>query len=184
MTHDAAHTWQTLSTNLNFDRSSSNEHVEQFSFINLSLGWALTVDNDARALWQTSDGGRTWQQLKALLEDPDAAPALARSPNDYVAPDGLVYKTVYDSAHFQVREAYLGSTKNWDRQTFSMPVERVAGPSLDLGLSPTQSRQKDDLCYAQSVLHENAINGSNKSLCGLPPVDESTAKTAKPSEDG
>lgn len=70
VTHDGARTWQTLSTNLNFGYSDSKEHVEKFHFFTPSLGWALTVYNDSRTLWKTSDGGKMWEEIKPVLAKP------------------------------------------------------------------------------------------------------------------
>jgi len=70
ITHDGAHTWQTLTSNLNFGISDSREYVEQFSFITHSIGWALTVYNGLHALWKTTDGGLTWEELKPVIVKP------------------------------------------------------------------------------------------------------------------
>jgi photosystem II stability/assembly factor-like uncharacterized protein len=70
VTHDGAQTWQTLSTNLNFGYSDSQEYVEKFHFIAPSLGWALTVYNDAHTLWKTTDGGKTWEKIEPVIASP------------------------------------------------------------------------------------------------------------------
>ena len=73
----------------------------------------------------------------------------AEKPDVYVAADGLVYKTVYNTPDFQIREAEVWPTKTiaWDK--FSMPAARVEDPSLELGLGTIQSAEKLDNCYAQ-----------------------------------
>ena len=50
----------------------------QFSFANSSDGWAVARSGEAIALVRTSDGGRTWKELKPVVAAPSTTP-LARS---------------------------------------------------------------------------------------------------------
>ncbi len=68
--HDGAHTWQTLTSNLDFTQNDSRS-VSALDFISTTTGWALIMENDTSALYKTIDGGTTWSRL---------APMLAASP--------------------------------------------------------------------------------------------------------
>ncbi len=63
-THDGAHTWQPLHSNLNFATD-----VTAIDFVSPSIGWALetTTDGSSSTLWETSNGGATWTQLSPTL---------------------------------------------------------------------------------------------------------------------
>jgi len=60
VTHDAAHTWVTVSPNIAFSDSFAD-----MEFINAKSGWVLTFDstNNHRSLYRTTDGGATWSPV-------------------------------------------------------------------------------------------------------------------------
>ena len=68
-TNNGAQTWQTLPDNaLNFDQSASPpDYVSEFSFVDPANGWAITGDSGATNLWQSKDGGATWQKISPTL---------------------------------------------------------------------------------------------------------------------
>lgn len=63
-TSDGTQTWQPLHSNLNFTYSETiKEYVQQFDFISVAIGWAISTNGDTYSLWKTSDGGRTWEEV-------------------------------------------------------------------------------------------------------------------------
>jgi hypothetical protein len=60
-THDGAHTWQPLHSNLDFD------YVTKIDFVSPSTGWAITTDDSSSSLWKTVDGGASWIKLSPTL---------------------------------------------------------------------------------------------------------------------
>jgi photosystem II stability/assembly factor-like uncharacterized protein len=69
VTHDADKTWQTLKSNLNFAYVDGSAYVWQFDFVSPTTGWAITTDGNTYALWKTTDGGKTWGELKPKVAD-------------------------------------------------------------------------------------------------------------------
>jgi photosystem II stability/assembly factor-like uncharacterized protein len=59
-THDGAHTWQTLHSNLDFD------NVTEIDFAGPSVGWAIATDGSSYSLWKTIDGGVSWTKLSPI----------------------------------------------------------------------------------------------------------------------
>ena len=60
-THDGAHTWQLLHSNLDFD------NVPEIDFTSPSIGWAIATDGSSYNLWKTIDGGARWTELLPTL---------------------------------------------------------------------------------------------------------------------
>jgi photosystem II stability/assembly factor-like uncharacterized protein len=60
-THDGAHTWKTLHSNLDFD------NVTEIDFTSPSIGWAIATDGNSYSLWKTIDGGISWTELSPTL---------------------------------------------------------------------------------------------------------------------
>ena len=60
--HDGAHTWQSLASNLDFTQTDQRS-IAQLDFLNASTGWALEMENEVATLYKTADGGRTWTQI-------------------------------------------------------------------------------------------------------------------------
>ena len=60
-THDGAHTWQQLHSNLDFD------NVPEINFASPSFGWAIATDGSSYSLWKTIDGGVRWIKLSPTL---------------------------------------------------------------------------------------------------------------------
>ena len=56
-THDGAHTWQLLHSNLDFD------NVTNIEFAGPSIGWAIATDGRSYSLWKTIDRGVSWTEL-------------------------------------------------------------------------------------------------------------------------
>jgi photosystem II stability/assembly factor-like uncharacterized protein len=66
VTHDGAKTWQTIQSNKRFP-SQGDEVLSAIDFVNAQTGWAIVLLKEASVLYQTSDGGVTWNVLKAVL---------------------------------------------------------------------------------------------------------------------
>ncbi|HMD90619.1 MAG TPA: YCF48-related protein [Anaerolineaceae bacterium] len=63
-TNDGAQTWQALHANLNFNSSgASQKYVWQYEFTSTAIGWAISTDGNTYSLWQTQDGGHTWEEM-------------------------------------------------------------------------------------------------------------------------
>ena len=60
-THDGAHTWQQLHSNLDFD------NVPEINFASPSIGWAIATDGSSYSLWKTIDSGISWINLSPIL---------------------------------------------------------------------------------------------------------------------
>ena len=61
-THDGAHTWQTLHSNLDFAAGGTI-----IDFISPSVGWVITMDDSSSSLWRSVDGGASWTKLSPTL---------------------------------------------------------------------------------------------------------------------
>jgi photosystem II stability/assembly factor-like uncharacterized protein len=65
VTRDGAQTWERISSTLSFVYSLSEPYIEQFDFVDRQNGWALVAPvYRSYTLWQTTDGGRSWSELK------------------------------------------------------------------------------------------------------------------------
>ncbi len=59
VSHDSGATWTTVTTNVNLTNNLSS-----FQFVNATSGWAITMDASGNStLYQTTDGGATWNVL-------------------------------------------------------------------------------------------------------------------------
>jgi photosystem II stability/assembly factor-like uncharacterized protein len=69
VTHDGAQSWQTITPNIDFDRTSSHGGVLQIDFVDAAHAWAVVYDtfkdfpHDKYYLYKTSDGGKLWMEL-------------------------------------------------------------------------------------------------------------------------
>ena len=66
VSHDGAQSWKSLASNLDFTQNDQR-YVSQIDFVNANTGWVLIRNNEATALYKSSNGGQTWVQLTPLL---------------------------------------------------------------------------------------------------------------------
>ncbi len=59
VTHDGARTWQTIQSNKRFTREG-DEAFNLYDFVNPLAGWAVVKSRGDNHLYQTTDGGVTW----------------------------------------------------------------------------------------------------------------------------
>ncbi len=68
VTRDGAQTWEHIATPFAFDASQAGSYVVQFDFVDANTGWAIVADPGGQVLFvKTTDGGRTWIDLKPHL---------------------------------------------------------------------------------------------------------------------
>lgn len=66
---DGAQSWNTLPESLNFDiNSTAADYVTQYTFVDASNGWAISGQSGATTLWQTTDGGLSWNKLAPTVK--------------------------------------------------------------------------------------------------------------------
>jgi photosystem II stability/assembly factor-like uncharacterized protein len=73
--HDGGHSWQALSSNLDFTTSDTRA-ITGINFVDSSNGWVLVMDNETTSLYETTDGGVHWAELSPLLV-PAAPPTVS-----------------------------------------------------------------------------------------------------------
>ena len=66
-THDGAKTWRVITSNLSF-KNSDTRSLGGLDFINATTGWAIVVDGTSYLLYQTQDGGVTWNELALTVQ--------------------------------------------------------------------------------------------------------------------
>lgn len=72
VSHDGAHSWQRLSSNLNFGDSEADNYAGWLDFGDAMTGWTFVETNeDERTLWRTTDGGLSWQELTPEIIGPE-----------------------------------------------------------------------------------------------------------------
>lgn len=72
VTHDGVHSWQRLSSNLNFGDSEADNYAGWLDFGDAMTGWTFVETNeDERTLWRTTDGGLSWQELTPEIIGPE-----------------------------------------------------------------------------------------------------------------
>jgi len=66
VTHDGAKTWQTIQSNLRFPMQGDTS-LGAYDFVTAQTGWAIIISSGGSQLYQTTDGGITWNALKSEL---------------------------------------------------------------------------------------------------------------------
>ena len=67
VTHDGAQTWKMITSNLSFKANDTNS-VSGMDFVNATTGWTIVTDGTTYHLYQTQDGGATWNELSVTVQ--------------------------------------------------------------------------------------------------------------------